>query len=134
MYSIFENVIRRGGYDLADLLKKIDSYHVEGKLTDQEREDLYALARKSPEAHYEYKAEIECLWAAIRELQAKAESGNPAPETPADEWPEYVQPSGAHDAYQAGAKITHGGKRYICKRDNCVWAPDVLPEAWDVVE
>ena len=34
MKAIFENVIRRGGYDLTGLLKNIDRYHVEGKLTD----------------------------------------------------------------------------------------------------
>lgn len=131
MKAIFENVIQRGGFDLTGLLKKIDSYHIEGKLTDQERDDLYALARRKPEAQYDCKEEIERLWAAVRELQ----QGNDAePEAPADEWSEFVQPTGAHDAYQVGAKITHGGKRYICNRPNCVWAPDVLPEAWDAVE
>ena len=132
MYSIFMNVIQRGGFDLTSLLKKIDSYHIEGKLTDVERDDLYALARKSPEAQYDLKAEIEAIWAAIRAIQ----QGSAAePETPADEWPEYVQPSGAHDAYQVGAKITHGGKRYVCNLPNCVWAPDVLPSAWgEVIE
>ena len=45
MRSIFENVIRRGRYDLTGLLKNIDRYHVEGKLTDAEREELYSEAR-----------------------------------------------------------------------------------------
>ena len=59
MKQIFENIIKRGGYDLTRLLKKIDSYHIEGKLTDAERDELYAQARQTPEAQYEVKAEIE---------------------------------------------------------------------------
>ena len=45
MKTIFENVIERGGYDLTGLLNRIDSYHVMGKLTDEERDELYAKAR-----------------------------------------------------------------------------------------
>lgn len=131
MRVIFENIIKRGGYDLASLLKKIDAYHIEGKLTDAERDELYAQARQTPEAQYEVKAEIERLWAAIRAL--RADQSTETPETPADEWPEYVQPTGAHDAYNLGDPITYNGLRYRCAMDNCVWSPDVLPDAWEAV-
>lgn len=30
-----------------------------------------------------------------------------------DEWPTWVQPTGAHDAYSIGDKIAYNGKRYI---------------------
>ena len=30
-----------------------------------------------------------------------------------DEWPEFVQPTGAHDAYKKGDKVTFEGKHYI---------------------
>lgn len=49
-----------------------------------------------------------------------------------DEWPLFVQPTGAHDAYQTGAQVTFEGKRYISKRDGNVWSPSVLPSAWEV--
>lgn len=42
------------------------------------------------------------------------------PEDPADEWPEYKQPTGAHDAYHVGDKITYNGKHYTCIYDGCV--------------
>ena len=45
MKTVFEKVIRRGGYDLGGLLQRIDEYHVEGKLTDGEREELMGMAR-----------------------------------------------------------------------------------------
>ena len=54
MKAIFENVIRRGGYDLTGLLKNIDRYHVEGKLTDAEREELYSEARSEALPQYDY--------------------------------------------------------------------------------
>lgn len=128
MKTIFENVIARGNYDLTGLLKKIDSYHIDGTLTDEERNDLYAQARHEAKAQYDVDAEIEKLWAAIRALQNGQGSGGNAGS--ADEWPEYVQPTGAHDAYQNGDKVTYNGTRYICAMNACVWSPDVLPSAW----
>ena len=116
MRSIFENVIGRGTYDLTGLLKNIDRYHIEGKLSDTDRDELYAQARKAAAPQYDYSAEIEAIWAAIRALQAAVDSGSG--ETV--EWPEYSQPTGAHDAYHKGDKITFGGVRYICAMDNCV--------------
>lgn len=44
---------------------------------------------------------------------------------PADEWPEWSQPIGAHDAYMAGDKVTHGGKHWTSSVDNNVWEPGV---------
>lgn len=49
-----------------------------------------------------------------------------------DEWPEFVQPTGAHDAYKAGDKITYNGKHYVSKIDNNVWSPDDYPAGWEV--
>lgn len=42
-----------------------------------------------------------------------------------DEWSEWVQPSGAHDAYNRGDKVSYNGKRYICTADANVYAPGV---------
>lgn len=45
---------------------------------------------------------------------------------PADEYPEWVQPIGAHDAYQAGAKVTHSGRHwYNTHGDGNIWEPGV---------
>lgn len=125
--TIFEQTIQRGGFDLAEMLERIDLYNVEAKLTDEERESLYALARQHAHPQYNYDSEIEAIWAAIRELQQAQEGGGTEP---GDEWPEFVQPTGAHDAYSVGDKITWNGKRYICVLANCVWSPSVYPKAW----
>lgn len=129
MKEIFAQVISRGNYDLTALLKNIDRYHVEGKLTDDDRTELYALARAGAAPQYDMRVEIEALWAAVRALQAASSSAGG--ET--DEWPEFVQPTGAHDAYNTGDKMQEDGKKYICKMDNCVWSPKVYPAAWEEV-
>ena len=45
-------------------------------------------------------------------------------------YPLWSQPSGAHDAYYTGDKITFKGVHYICLMDNCVWSPLTYPAAW----
>ena len=47
-----------------------------------------------------------------------------------DEWPEFVQPTGAHDAYKKGDKITFDGKHYISLIDANVYSPTAYPAGW----
>ena len=44
---------------------------------------------------------------------------------PAEEWPEWSQPVGAHDAYGAGDKVSHNGKHWTSNVDANVWEPGV---------
>lgn len=44
---------------------------------------------------------------------------------PAEEWPEWSQPVGAHDAYSAGDKVSHQGKHWTSSADGNVWEPGV---------
>ena len=44
---------------------------------------------------------------------------------PAEEWPEWSQPVGAHDAYSKDAKVSHNGKHWISNVDSNVWEPGV---------
>ena len=48
-----------------------------------------------------------------------------------DEYPEWVQPTGAHDAYNIGDKVTYNGQHYVCTSNANVYAPDVY--GWDLV-
>lgn len=50
---------------------------------------------------------------------------------PAEEWPAWSQPIGAHDAYVTGDKVSHNGKHYISTTDGNVWEPGVY--GWDEV-
>ena len=47
-----------------------------------------------------------------------------------DEWPEFVQPTGAHDAYNKGDKVTFNGKHYISLIDTNVYSPAAYPAGW----
>ena len=42
-----------------------------------------------------------------------------------EEWPDWVQPTGAHDAYAKDAKVTHSGKKWTSDVDANVWEPGV---------
>ena len=42
-----------------------------------------------------------------------------------DEYPAWVQPTGAHDAYSKGDKVTHNGKHWTSDVDNNTWEPGV---------
>lgn len=47
-----------------------------------------------------------------------------------DEFPEWVQPTGAHDAYSKGDKVSHNGKHWQSNVDGNVWEP---PTMWDEI-
>ncbi len=45
---------------------------------------------------------------------------------------DWVQPTGAQDAYQQGEyMVWTDGSLYRCKQDNTVWSPEELPTAWE---
>lgn len=44
---------------------------------------------------------------------------------PAEEWPEWKQPTGGHDAYAKGDKVSHNDKHWISDIDANVWEPGV---------
>lgn len=48
-----------------------------------------------------------------------------------EEWPEWVQPTGAHDAYNTGDKVTYNGKRYVSRIDANVYSPEAYPAGWE---
>ena len=48
-----------------------------------------------------------------------------------DEYPEWVQPTGAHDAYNIGDKVTYKGNHYVCDINGNVYAPDVT--GWTLI-
>ena len=51
-----------------------------------------------------------------------------------EEWPEWIQPTGAHDAYAKDAKVTHKGKKWTSDVDANVWEPGVYGWTEYVVE
>lgn len=54
---------------------------------------------------------------------------------PQEEFPEWIQPTGAHDAYNTGDKVSHNEKHWISLIDANVWEPsESVPTLWEEVE
>ena len=51
-----------------------------------------------------------------------------------EEFPQWVQPTGAHDAYNKGDKVSDEGKHWISEIDGNVWKPGTVAGAWRETE
>ena len=79
------------------------------------------------DARYQYNGKL------YRVVQAHTTQADWTPDvTPAlwvkvslDKWPDWVQPTGAHDAYAKNAKVTHNSKKWTSDVDANVWEPGV---------
>ena len=47
--------------------------------------------------------------------------------------PEWVQPTGAHDAYQTGDTVTFEGAEYTSLIDGNTWSPTDYPQGWEKI-
>ena len=79
------------------------------------------------------------LYRSIHDITNVAQNTKPS-ETPSmwtrigdpnEEYPEWVQPIGSHDAYSAGDKTSHLDKKWISMVDGNVWEPGVY--GWNEV-
>lgn len=141
MYEIFKNALK-GQYELVDMLNKIAEYYIKGNLSKEEKEELEEEARTNanPENSYAPLEErlnglitrVDILENKVSQLE-KTSTEEPSEPTEEEKYPEYVQPSGAHDCYNIGDKITYNGKKYVCKMNGCVWNPDTYPAGWEEV-
>lgn len=154
MYEIIKNVIEAGNYELVDMLKKINTVWIESNITDEQKQELDELARTNAKAENSYaplqeqidkafkeldllKSTVEANAVGMSALKDAVEKFGGKVETTTEpskeEYSEYIQPTGAHDAYNIGDKITYNGKKYICQINGCVLAPDVYPQGWQEV-
>lgn len=154
VYSHFTDVINNGNFDLPTITERINYYHINGNLTNEERESLLNLARHAadPTADlnimtklyevdsrvHELENEITSLSAALTALTTKVNNhiaGNDdvEPDEPIDETPEeYV--SGKW--YYTGDKVTFNGEVYECIAPEgvvCVWSPADYPSYWSLI-
>lgn len=156
MKIILENVINEGRYDLSDMIKKIETVWVQGDISEEDKNGLIELARKKANPEYSYdplKEQIEQALEKILALEKSFESltktvealkesvkklGSEVeiPDIDPIEYPEYIKPTGAHDAYYNGDKVTFEEKHYKCIAPDgapCVWSPSEYPDYWEEV-
>ena len=106
MYEIIKNVIEAGNYELVDMLKKINTVWIESNITDEQKQELDELARTNAKAENSYaplQEQVNDLYSKYDELKQEIaelkgeDTEEPTEPEPVDEYPEYVQPTGAHD-------------------------------------
>lgn len=139
MYEIIKTVIESKRYELTDMLKKIDTMWLQGEITEEQKTGLVNLARENAKPENSYSDLSKQINRALEEIEAlkarvdKLDGAEPDPE----EYPEYVQPTGSHDAYHKDDKVTYKGKKYICiapENVAVVWDPETYPAYWQIVE
>ena len=143
VYDALKDVIENTNFKLENILDKIYVMYSKDRLTKEEMEELEALAREKANPINSYaplQEQIDKLYTYQKDLEARVslleqEDGQeePTEPEPVEEYPQFIQPQGAHDAYNTGDKITYNAKKYVCKMDGCVWSPDVYPQAWEEV-
>ena len=78
-----------------------------------------------------------CVWApgvyGWKEVGESGGGGSEEPEPPTEEYPDWVQPTGQHDAYRIGDKVTFKGKHYESVIDYNTWSPEAYPAGWKEV-
>ena len=107
-----------------------------GMLAEVERREAEETARAAVDEAVGAYAESQGLTVlqAWRELAPEGVEvpDDPEPE-PVPDAPAYVQPTGAHDAYQAGDRVTFQGRVYEAVLNAVVWSPLAYPQAWKEV-
>ena len=128
MYDVIKNVILSGKYELADMLKKIDTIWIQGDITEEEKTELTELARENANTQnsIDVISKLEELDKRVKAL----EKNKPSEDEPTEEeYPEYV----AGKWYYKGDKISFNGKHYECIAPDgavCTWNPDEYPPYW----
>ena len=71
------------------------------------------------------------VYEAATEPEEPEPEPEPDPEEPAT-YPEWVQPTGSHDAYNTGDIVDYNGTLYRSLIDGNVWSPEAYPQGWEV--
>lgn len=130
MYKIIKDVIDTKGFKLEEMLYKINKMYIEARISESEKAELDNLARENAKAEnsFDIQRQIDELRLRIEALENKEETIEDV-----EEYSIFKQPTGAHDVYNTGDKVTFNDKKYICKMDNCAWSPDIYPAGWEEV-
>lgn len=70
------------------------------------------------------------IWEVIEKTPETPEAEASEPTVEQTTVPAYRQPSGGHDAYKQGDRVTYNGAVYESTINGNVWAPDTYPQGW----
>lgn len=128
------------------LEKQVEEYLTSEELSEEEK-DLFVSAYDEWEPEEVYKAgdRVSYNGSAYEVIQAHTSQKDWTPEiVPAlfriiyqtktsggeEVIPDFVQPTGAHDAYKKGDRVSFKGSTYESTMDGNVWSPESYPQAW----
>ena len=118
-------------FDLSTMLARIDYHHVRGNLTDDEREELIAIAREKayPFGGVDVTAKLLELDERIAALEKSAAGSEGADDAGIAD---YVPGKW----YYAGDRVMENGTAYECIAPEgvvCTWSPTEYPEYWKAI-
>ena len=148
LYGIIKQVIESKDYKLSEITGRIEKRCFEGRISEEERDELLAMANQNASADKEKAAmqnQIDALFEIVKELALeikalKEGAGETPEETPeeTEEYPQWQRWNGIDKIpYQTDSKCTHNGVKYISMVDNNIWepgAPGVYENIWKKVE
>ena len=140
MYETIKNLIEKGGYELVDILKKINTVWLKSYITEEEMEELETLAREKANTDSSIDVinklkEIDLKMQEFDTRITKLEEPGEKPEEPTEEetYPAYVPGKW----YYNGDTCSENGKNYTCivpQVQVCVWSPSEYPAYWEEVD
>lgn len=131
MYNVVKDVLNAGGYNLTNILKKIDSLWTQDKLTNEQHTELIELARNGANIKHSVDiiAKFEEFDKRLKVLE-NAKSQTDSTEKPIEEFV-------VGKWYYNSDKCTFEGKTYACTAPEgvaCVWSPKDYPAYWESEE
>lgn len=122
----------------------IDGYVLESDLDAETAVAIASLYEPwEPDKIYQVDKIVARLNTLYRVIQAHTSQADWLPENtpalfvkcaPGNVIPDWVQPTGAHDAYQIGDMVQFSGHVYRSKINANVWSPTAYPAGWELVE
>lgn len=144
MFELIKKVIKSKDYKLEDILNKINTLWIKGDITEEQKEELVTSSRENALAENSYRPleeRVNQLYKLVEDLTTKVkalENKDTAEDSTesAKEYPQYIKPTGSHDTYNKGDKMTYiDDKKYISLIDNNVWTPEEYPQGWkEIIE
>ena len=135
MYNIIKTVITSGNFELTDIIRKIDTVWLEGKITDEEKEELVKMAqgKANPQHSMDLVAKVVELEKTVKSILAQISSDTDGEEVTEETYPAFVEGKW----YYSGDKVSFDGKNYTCIAPDgvaCVWSPSAYPTYWQLDE
>lgn len=135
MYGVFKSVISAGGYKLADIRYRIKKLYVYGDLTEEQMDELLAMASSGVSADAERPETLAMLQslsdrittveAILKVLSGGGDGGDTgAGDAESTVYPEWKPWDGISADYQKGAVVSHNGELWESVFDGQnVWEP-----------